>query len=145
RASLAQLALGCSLRLRRCLASQAKPPARAEGTRHSGNDRSEGTQADLLLGKIVVDRLHTAAHAIRLMPEARPAGVLQECFPPLPMGRRPSPGFHRVEVTPVPAHSHMEREEAVDDVLFAVKQAFRSRLASRRDSRPKSHDRLKSS
>src|SRR5262245_51890188 len=57
---------------------------------------------------------------------------------------RPSPCLHGLEVAPIPAHPHVEREKAVDDVLVAVKQAIRPGFTRCHDLRPKSNDRLES-
>jgi hypothetical protein len=35
-----------------------------------------------------------------------------------------SPTLHRLEILPIPAHSHMKREKAINDAIVAVQEPF---------------------
>src|SRR6516165_9304359 len=93
---------------------------------------------------IVVNSLHPAAHAISLVPEPGSARASKKVRPPLAMRRRSRPCFERCKVLPVPAHSHVKGEKAIDDVLLAVKEPLGQSITRRLDLWAKTKKRLHS-
>src|SRR5688500_17068232 len=78
-----ELRLGDRHRGRRA-SLHARPLTGREETSSRRPDRGKAQEADRL-GHIVVNRFHSALEEIRLVPEPRAAGVLQELLPPLAM------------------------------------------------------------
>src|SRR5438132_1605209 len=122
---LVQFRLCHAQRLRWRLSGQLQALSGGEhGTAHR-DITCERLEAEGWAVHVEVGAFHSPAHEIRLVPEPCTAGVTDEVLPPRAVRLGARPPLHGFEVLPVPTHADMQREEAEDDVVFEMEQAFR--------------------
>src|SRR5579872_4120083 len=90
--------------------SQLRAPARRVHAPARHGSRSKAQKAGVA-NHVVVYGLHAAALEVGLVPEARAARIAQELSPPAAVGLGARPGFERIEIAPVLAHSEVGREQ----------------------------------
>src|SRR5215471_5930679 len=137
---LQQFRLSHAFRLNRCLASKMKASAGGEHGPVCGNYGRKPLKAEWRKFGVVINGFHATAHEVGFVPEASPAGIAKEVLPPATVRFRASPTLHRLEIFPIPAHSHMKWEQSINDAIVAMQESFGARLASFRDLRAETEE-----
>jgi hypothetical protein len=122
-----QVSPGDPLGLYRRLSRSPRALARREHRPAARDVLGEGLET-YRLRQVVVDGFDAALHEVGFVPETSALRALEIIFPPFTVGLGARPPFHRLEVSPIPAHSDVHREQAINDVVLEMKQ-YKPRLS----------------